>query len=448
MARVFAYRGFDQLNFDLSALYYNSLGFEFSDNINLDRDGRILEDMLAVAYEWNGDIFGIGFAGSRFRMDGDRVTGGTLQAIAEVRAVNGSFEEMWEMDGLNLPLTDIYNATLTRSTADDVRLIGRMLSGNDLFELSFEADRAFGMAGHDTLIGNGGDDTLGGGAGDDRLFGGLGQDRLMLDAGNDAIFGGVGQDWVIMQGPAAIRVDLAVATQQNTRQGMDIITGVEHAAGGAGNDTLLGDAQANILQGGAGNDQLTGRAGADRLVGGLGHDRLDGGDGFDMLIGNAGTDTLIGGRGNDTLDGGMGNDRLDGGIDRDRLWGGTGNDTLIGGSNGDVLTGGAGADVFVFRALTDSRVGQGDLITDFQRGTDRIDVSGIALWNIPGNPPFEFGGFGALQPGTPGQLTFHHHQGDGLRETQVLLDIDGDGRADAIIRMTGILTLTEGDFIL
>ncbi|TGN49295.1 calcium-binding protein, partial [Paracoccus liaowanqingii] len=285
-------------------LYYNALDFQFDDNINLDRDGQRLEDLLTVAYESGGELFGIGFAGSRFRMIGDRVTGGTLQGMAEVREVGGRYEELWEIDGLNLPLVDVYNATLTRSTADDSRLLGRMLSGNDLFELSFEADRAFGMAGNDTLRGFGGNDTLSGGAGNDlldggigndALYGGAGNDRLILDAGNDLIDGGTGIDWIVAQGARAVRVDLALATRQDTGLGRDIIRNVENAQGGAGNDVLMGDARANVLQGGAGNDQLTGRGGADRL------------------FGQAGADTLLGGTGNDLLDGGAGADRLLGG---------------------------------------------------------------------------------------------------------------------------------------
>lgn len=449
MARVFAYRGFDQLNFDFSLLYYNSFDTQFDDNIYLERDGDLLEDLLMVAYESFGEIFGIGFAGSRFRVDGDRVTGGALQVVAEVKEIGGFYEEMWEMDGLNLPLVDLYNATLTRSTADDARVIDRMLSGNDRFELSFESDRAFGMAGSDTLSGFGDDDTLGGGTGDDMLFGGTGNDRLLLDAGNDALHGGAGQDWVVMQGTSAVRIDLAVTGRQDTRQGQDILSGIENASGGSGNDTLLGNAQANLLQGGAGNDVLSGRAGADRLVGMAGNDRLQGGNGADVLIGGAGADRLVGGQGDDRLDGGTGNDLLLGGLGRDRLLGGAGNDTLIGGAQADMLTGGAGADSFVFRTLADSRAGQADLITDFRSGIDRIDLGGIdADRGRPGNQAFDFDGFGALQPGSAGQLVFRHIQTGGGRETQVLLDTDGDGRADGIIRLSGTLTLTEADFIL
>lgn len=69
---------------------------------------------------------------------------------------------------------------------------------------------------------------------------------------------------------------------------------------------------------------------------------------------------MAGGTGNDELDGGSGNDLLKGEAGNDTLEGGLGNDTLIGGS---------GADIFEFER-GDGR----DIISDFQNGTDRIDL--------------------------------------------------------------------------
>ena len=52
----------------------------------------------------------------------------------------------------------------------------------------------------------------------------------------------------------------------------------ENVTGSAmGNDSLTGDARANVLMGLGGNDSLRGGAGADTLDGGPGADRLDGG---------------------------------------------------------------------------------------------------------------------------------------------------------------------------
>src|SRR5690606_13491332 len=56
---------------------------------------------------------------------------------------------------------------------------------------------------------------------------------------------------------------------------------------GAGNDTLIGNAEANRLNGDAGNDILSGGDGADTLVGGAGADTLYGGAGNDTFAGTA-----------------------------------------------------------------------------------------------------------------------------------------------------------------
>ncbi|WP_152088780.1 SBBP repeat-containing protein, partial [Limnospira platensis] len=104
-----------------------------------------------------------------------------------------------------------------------------------------------------------------------------------------------------------------------------------------------------------------------------GNDLLRGTPGNDTIYGLAGDDTLIGGKGNDYLDGGPGNDSLVGGAGRDTLIGGKGNDILNGGAGQDILTGGPGADIFVF-GFGESRVAAPDHITDFDIGTDKIDL--------------------------------------------------------------------------
>lgn len=88
-----------------------------------------------------------------------------------------------------------------------------------------------------------------------------------------------------------------------------------------------------------------------------------------------GVDRLVGGDGNDTLDGGRGIDFLNGG---------NGSDRLVGGAGRDRLTGGTGADTFVFESDTPFRTaGLGvDLITDFNRTLDRIELSQATFGNI------------------------------------------------------------------
>lgn len=79
------------------------------------------------------------------------------------------------------------------------------------------------------------------------------------------------------------------------------------------------------------------------------------------LLGGAAANTLVGGPQDDHIEGRGGDDRLEGGAGNDRLVDGTGSDTLVGG---------AGADVFVF-----VRDGARDVIQDFEKGIDRIDLT-------------------------------------------------------------------------
>ncbi|MEQ9692875.1 hypothetical protein [Shimia sp. SDUM112013] len=72
----------------------------------------------------------------------------------------------------------------------------------------------------------------------------------------------------------------------------------------------------------------------------------------------------------DSLEGAALDDVLIGFSGNDRLQGGDGNDTLFDGTGIDTLEGGHGADIFV---LTGD--GQEDTVRQFQKGTDRLDVS-------------------------------------------------------------------------
>jgi hypothetical protein len=167
---------------------------------------------------------------------------------------------------------------------------------------------------------------------------------------------------------------------------------------------------------------LQGTLGADRLVGRWASDRLDG---------RAGDDRLFGGPGHDTLSGGMG---------RDVLWGGMGRDVLGGGPGADTLTGGGGADRFVFQFTGAGDRGVTDLVTDFERGTDLVDLrlidadparAGDQAFRLAAGP----GGAGTLWMATgPAGLTLH-------------FDIDGDRLADGMVLLAGRTGLAASDIL-
>lgn len=127
------------------------------------------------------------------------------------------------------------------------------------FDILTGFENATGSMFGDDLAGDGGDNMLAGGGGDDVLEGANGRDTLNGGAGRDAAsyeFAG-----------AAVRVDLAVATAQDTRgAGIDRLVGIESLTGSRFDDQLAGNGAANTLVGGRGADRLTGGGGADRFV--------------------------------------------------------------------------------------------------------------------------------------------------------------------------------------
>lgn len=134
-------------------------------------------------------------------------------------------------------------------------------------------------------------------------------------------------------------------------------------------------------------------------------DTINGLGGNDVLNGGGGADQLYGGDGDDQLFGGLGRDKLFGQAGNDRLEGGAGDDELTGGAGWDVMTGGAGADVFVFGL--DSGI---DVITDFQKGVDRLSLTG------------------------------------GVTATRIFLfDLDGNGALDSLVQLSGggLITLMD-----
>ncbi|MER2509139.1 MAG: hypothetical protein ABTQ27_10320 [Amaricoccus sp.] len=112
---------------------------------------------------------------------------------------------------------------------------------------------------------------------------------------------------------------------------------------------------------------------------------------FSLIRGTARSDWLAGSRDGETIVGLKGDDKLFGLGGDDVLWGGLGNDILSGdggadvlrgGTGRDVLTGGAGGDRFVF--AEGDGAGSHDVILDFRRGVDKIELDGLGIESIEG----------------------------------------------------------------
>ncbi len=342
------------------------------------------------------------------------------------------------------------------------------LTGNEL------DNRIHGNAGANVLSGGAGDDALSGNAGDDVLIGGDGRDRIEGGDGFDVA------SYATAGAGVTVRLD-RVGPQNTGGGGADKLASIEGVIGSDFADTLVGNAQDNVLSGGGGSDSLNGAGGNDTLIGGAGNDYylVDGASvtvvetadagidtvraGIDYTLadnvenlflagaaragtGNALDNTLTGAGASNTLLGLAGDDALFGGGGRDTLEGGDGGDLIDGGAGKDTLTGGSGRDVFEFhdgdfaatRALA-------DVITDFsQADGETIRLNAVdADVTVAGDQGFAWIGNGAFT-GVAGQLHFIHQGGN----TYVEGDTNGDGLADFAIALTGLHGLMVEDFVL
>jgi VCBS repeat-containing protein len=179
-------------------------------------------------------------------------------------------------------------------------------------------------------------------------------------------------------------------------------------------------------------------------------------DGPDTIGGTSRNDRLLGTNDGETLLGLGGNDRI---LARG------GDDTLVGGRGADILTGGAGRDTFRFTSVRDTPPGHSelidyvlghwagrrphDVITDFARGWDKIDLSAIdANSKIGGNQAFKFKG-NADFSNKGGELIYHKiNVPFAADRTMIYGDVNGDGRADFQIELSGLHSLRAVDFIL
>jgi Ca2+-binding RTX toxin-like protein len=351
--------------------------------------------------------------------DSDADAGDTLAISAFTQGAHGSVEwasgqlaytplENWYgTDSFTYTVADANggSATATVSVTVDNAIFGDEFD-NVMFGTS-EADRIYGLGGHDWLSTSGpfygqtGADLLDGGAGNDRLgvysgglthtlTGGSGADLFELYKYGDASWiaapititdfnaaeGDRLQLNILGNGPALLR---GAAPIGFTGTLGEAVPGAEQGSGvvqlwtleSNGHTVLFADTNADFVVDEHdfwlefdGSVQLaedsfaagsflpfTGTPDADVFNGTAGADTMWGLRGDDTLNGLGGSDTLYGGAGNDIIDVGQAFDTAadsnyaDGGEGDDVLIGSDGSDRLIGGSGNDTLVGGAGDDM-------------------------------------------------------------------------------------------------------
>ncbi len=311
---------------------------------------------------------------------------------------------------------------------------------------------------------------------------GAGDDVYTVARANyKAIWDAGGTDWLVAGTDNGATLDLRAATLQvgpgaggwlsqasGFTGGYSIAFGaeIENARGGAGNDTLIGNELVNYLDGGAGDDIYYTDDPRDIIVDASGNDTLVsnvdatllGRHGIENLAiqgsatyatGNSGNNVLWGNAGANVLDGLEGNDWLYGGAGNDYLYGGDGNDVLVGDTGRDFMWGGAGSDIFDFNSKTHSTTSARDVIFDFERGVDLIDLSTIdASSRKGGNQAFSW--IGTKKFTGAGQLHYVVIDNPGTDFDKVYIegDINGDRKADFRIEVDGLTALSKYDFLL
>lgn len=186
-------------------------------------------------------------------------------------------------------------------------------AGNDNLTGGDGNDIVDGADGNDQLHGGSGADVIDAGAGDDSVYGDNDNDRVVGGDGNDKLYGGGGDD-VLDGGAGADTMDgndgidtvdygsrtIAVTATNDGKaddgakgEGDNVLSTVDNAIGGSGNDRLVFASDfPHKLDGGAGNDTLRGGPQADELTGGAGNDHLIGDGGKDAYDAGAGADKL------------------------------------------------------------------------------------------------------------------------------------------------------------
>ena len=242
-----------------------------------------------------------------------------------------------------------------RSTALDLNLIGNIeatLEAAAGVTLSFfEEYSLYGTAFDDVVISDAGNQRVFGGAGNNTITTGAGDDFLSGDYGNDTLNGGAGEDLFYYVGGADV-----------------LIGGDDNDTFNFGSSLASQDIRASTVT-------IRGDGGVDAID----LTRIEVGLTIDLTLTalqsiGFGTLTVSG---IEILNGGIGADRFTGGAEANTFRGNGGNDILTGGGGADTLTGGSGADVFRYLAASDSTAAVQDIITDFQVGTDRIDLTAL-----------------------------------------------------------------------
>lgn len=178
---------------------------------------------------------------------------------------------------------DLTNATTTQGT----------IAGALAQPVLNSIENIIGSNFNDVLKGDTNANTIRGGAGNDTVYDFSGSGNDYYDGGNITINVGESNTISYYYSGSAIKVDLANGTATSATAGTDTLINFKNIAGTDSADTLLGDAQDNVIYAHSGNDiSLYGGAGNDTIYGGLGNDTIQVSADNDYIDGEGDVDTV------------------------------------------------------------------------------------------------------------------------------------------------------------
>lgn len=371
----------------------------------------------------------------------------------------GQGDDTYHVDDVADALAEVAGGGVDTVVSSVTRLLGAYQENLTLAGLAAIDGTGNGLA--NVLRGNGAANVLNGGAGADTMQGGQGDDTYHVDDAGDVVTeaASAGVDMVV----SSVTRVLGANQENLTLTGTAAINGTGNGA----SNVLRGNGAANVLNGGDGVDMMYGGLGndtyhvdnADDQVGEGASEGLDtvistGTHGLylnveNLVLAGTGASDGIGNALANVITGNGASNRLHGEVGNDTLSGGAGGDVLQGGAGKDVLTGGSGSDRFVFRTAGDSAPTGYDHITDFVRGSDKIDLS-----SFDGNAGTEeidamqFIGSAGFSADATGQLRYVY---DAVNDKVMLYgSTDADAAAEFAVQVNGLGTLTglaSSDFI-
>lgn len=288
-----------------------------------------------------------------FNSSADRIWYSAVDAAGDPRAV---IFAVWDAGGVDTFDFSGYNQGGTIDLRQGYFSSVGGLVGNVTIAMGAVIENAFGGAGAETITGNDAANWIWGGGGADTLRGGAGADRFHYATASES-------------------------TNAAFDKVMDFVSGTDTVSIG---DTIAGRLLLSRFDGStfiyfdANNNGLYESEGVVRVYTGMAGTDITGLTQGIIYFGGSTGETLTGSALGDTLAGFGGEDTLNAGDGVDWLYGGEGADVLNGGAGGDALVGDGGADRFVISSATDSTTSAWDTILDFEVGSDKIDLRGVA----------------------------------------------------------------------